>query len=99
MIELHLRIQVKQECQADFYVFLGEAIPFYERPGGIRVRLLQDVSEPTRYIELVEYADEATYQKDQERVEHDEQMKAYLGRWRNLLEFPPLAEVYRRTEV
>lgn len=99
MIELHLRIQVKPECLGAFYAFLKEAIPFYEQPGGIRIRLLQDFSEPTRLIELVEYADEEGYQQDQWRVEHDEQMKAYLGRWRDLLVRAPQVEVYRRTQV
>jgi hypothetical protein len=42
---VHLRIRVAEDRQAEFRSFLGEAIPFYESPGGIRIRLLSDKVE------------------------------------------------------
>lgn len=98
MIELHLRIRVKPDCLEAFLDFLREAIPFYEQPGGIRVRLLEDYSDPTRFIELIEYADEETYQQDQRRVEEEPEQRRYIERWRALLEGPPEVEVYRRAK-
>ncbi len=95
-VELHLRCRVATERRAEFLAFLREAIPFYERPGGIRVRLLRDIRDDSRFIELVEYADENTYERDQRRVEQDADMKSYLARWRALLAEPPGVEVYRR---
>ena len=74
-------------------MFLREATPFYESPGGIEVRLLQDVNDPDRFIELVLYDDEATYMRDQHRVEHDPTMRQFLARWRDLLAEPPVAVV------
>ena len=96
MIELHLRIQVKPDCLEAFRSFLREATPFYQEPGGIRVRLLKDYADPTRFIELMEYASEEAYLQDQRRVESDPQMRRYLKRWHSLLEHPPVVEVYRR---
>lgn len=96
MIELHLRVQVKPDCLEAFRKFLLEAIPFYEQPGGIKVRLLEDSSDPTCFIELVEYTNEEIYHQDQLRVESDPTMQHYLERWRALLERPPEVEVYRR---
>ena len=43
---IHLRIRVAEDRQAEFRSFLGEATPFYESPGGIRVRLLSDEVDP-----------------------------------------------------
>lgn len=96
-VDLHLRIQVEPGRRAEFLAFLRDAIPFYERPGGIEVRLLQDLNDDHRFIELVLYDDEAVYRRDQERVEHDPRMRRYLERWRGLLAEPPVVEVYRLT--
>lgn len=96
-IDLHLRIRVKPGRRDDFLAFLREAIPFYESPGGIEVRLLEDLHDDHRFIELVLYDDEATYQRDQTRVAGDPEMKRLLDRWRDLLAEPPIVELYRLT--
>ena len=82
-----------------FLAFLAEAKPFYESPGGIQVRLLTDLHDDHRFIELVLYDDQATYLRDQHRVEHDATMKSYLQRWRGLLAEPPVVEIYRLTQI
>jgi hypothetical protein len=94
-IDLHLRIRVKPGQRADFFKFLDEAVPVYESPGGIEVRLLQDMNDDHRFIELVLYDDEAIYRRDQERVENDPTMRSLLARWRELLVEGPIVEVYR----
>lgn len=93
-VHLHLRLTVAPGRRAEFFSFLEEAIPFYESPGGIRIRLLQDLNDDHRFIEVVEYADRATYERDQERVRSDTEMHAILARWRSLLAFPPQIETY-----
>ena len=95
MIELHLRGRVAVGRRDDLVAFLRAAVPFYERPGGIRVRLLWEMSDPDRFIEVVEYADQATYDRDQERANGDAEMQDYLRRWRALLAGPPEVEAYR----
>jgi quinol monooxygenase YgiN len=96
-IELHLRIRLRPGEREAFLAFLHEAVPFYESPGEIRVRLLESSDDPDRFIELVEYATEEAFQQDRHRVEHDPVMKALLARWRALLAEPPAVEVYRVT--
>lgn len=97
-IDLHLRIRVATARRAAFDAFLREAIPFYEAPGGIRIRLLEDRADPTRLIEVVEYDSRESYERDQRRVESDPEMKRFLERWRALLEEPPIVEVYGHRE-
>ncbi|MBX9736132.1 MAG: antibiotic biosynthesis monooxygenase [Phycisphaerales bacterium] len=96
-VDLHLRCRVAAGKRDEFLAFLREAIPFYESPGGITVRLLQDMSDDHRFIELVLYNDQAAYECDQERIASDPTMMAYLARWRGLLAEPPVVEVYRLT--
>lgn len=95
MIELHLRGRAVSGRRGDLVAFLREAIPFYEQPGGIRVRVLWNVADPDRFIEVVEYADQDTHDRDQARVETDPTMREYLRRWRELLAEPPQVETYR----
>jgi hypothetical protein len=74
--------------------FLRDAIPYYEAPGGIRVRLLASPEDSEQFIELVEYATRDAYVADQQRVEHDSHMRDLISRWRALLDGPPVVEVY-----
>jgi RimJ/RimL family protein N-acetyltransferase/quinol monooxygenase YgiN len=97
-IDLHLRIRVLPQNRAAFDAFLREAIPFYESPGGIRIRLIEDKADATRLIEVVEYASAEVFEADQRRVENDATMREYLARWRALLDGPPVVEVYRRAD-
>lgn len=94
MIQIHLRIQVALDKRAAFLEFLRDAIPFYEQPGGIRIRLLEDVRDATRFIEVVDYETREAYERDQQRVEQDPTMQSYLKRWRALLDGPPTVETY-----
>jgi hypothetical protein len=95
MIELHLRGRVATGQKAELVAFLSEAIPFYEEPGGIRVRVLWDMADEDRFIEVVEYADVTVYDRDQQRVADDAQMTEYLRRWRALLDGAPEVIAYR----
>jgi len=99
LIELHLKCRVDPARRADFMAFLREAVPFYESPGGISVRVLQEVHDEHRFIEVVEYRDEAVYQQDQVRVASDPIMKSYLERWRQLLMESPVVEEYRHISI
>ena len=94
-IDLHLRVRVLIDRREDFLTFLREAIPYYESPGGIEIRLLEDKTDDHRFIEVVLYENERVYQRDQERVANDPMMKQYLQRWRALLAEEPKIEVYR----
>ncbi|HWR35024.1 MAG TPA: hypothetical protein VN622_04020 [Clostridia bacterium] len=92
---LHLCVEVTGEKRQEFIKFLRRAVPFYEQPGGILVRLLADQSNPNRLIEEIEYDDHETYERDQQRVESDQAMIEYLKEWRGLLSKPPVVMVYR----
>ena len=92
-----LAYRLPPERRAPLLAFLRDAIPFYERPGRTRVGLYESADEPGLYLELVAYADEAAYDADQARVEHDPEMIAVLARFRDVLGGP--AEVRRMKPV
>ncbi len=84
-IIVHLRIQTKDSGGETLRSFLRAAVPFYEAPRGIAVRLLRNRADPTRFLEVIEYEDEEAFEKDAVRVRSDPEMKRLLDRWRALL--------------
>lgn len=94
-VVLRLAIRAREGAREALLEFLREATPFYEAPGGIRMRLLQRVDDPDSFIEEVEYRGAAEFDADNLRVESDEEMKRYLDRWRSLLEGKAEVTVYQ----
>jgi len=91
--------RVAPEKRADLLAFLRDAIPFYERPGGIRVALFESIDDPGLLLELVAYASEREFTDDQQRVEHDPAYKETLARWRSLLASPVEVRMMRPVTV
>ena len=91
---IHLGVHVAEGGGDAFLAFLKEAKPYYEGPGGIRVRLLRSLADPRRFIEVVEYDGEESFDRDQLRVESDPEMAEWLRRWRTLLDEAVRVEVW-----
>lgn len=96
-IELHLRIRIKDGMRDDFLDFMRDAIPYYESGGQTKVCLLEDRTDPQSFIECMEYASLEDYKLGEQSVENDPTMQAHLKRWRELLDAPPIVEVYINT--
>lgn len=90
---LHLRIKTPKSGD-HLFAFLKDAIPYYESPGGVRVRLLRRIEDPTRFVEVIEYDSKEAFDKDQQRVDKDPQMRSYLQTWRSLLDDDVEVESY-----
>jgi hypothetical protein len=96
---LHLHIVPAAGRRDDLLAFLRRARPYYESPGGIRMRLLESQDGPDALIEVVEYDTVSDYEEDDERVKNDVQTKELLEEWRSLLAGPPRVEVYRTVDL
>lgn len=85
-VVLHLHIRVREGNEAKLTEFLHRARPYYEAPGGIRVRLIEDADDPRCFIEIIEYESEAVFEQDHLRLDADSTMESYLDEWHSLLE-------------
>lgn len=83
-----LTYRVAAERRAELMAFLKRAFPLYERPGGIRMELYESRDEAGLIVEIVRYASEADYERDQRRIEEDPEVCAALQEWRGLLAGP-----------
>jgi hypothetical protein len=70
---------------------LKSAIPFYETFGGVRIRLLQNVDDPTRFVQEIEYDTPEVIELNRQRFASDPRVQAYLRSWRSL--FPNAIEI------
>ena len=91
----HLRIRSELRNHDSLFLFLRDAVPFYERTSGITIRLFQSIDDPSRLIEVVEYESRHVHDLDKARIESDPQMQAYLERWHTFLAGPVEIETYQ----
>src|ERR1700752_1029038 len=74
------------------------AAPFYEAFGGRRVRLLQNVDDPARFVHEIEYETHEGIERNRQRVASDPRMQAYLQTWPSLLPGSIEIDVYQEIE-
>ena len=77
---------------------LKSAAPFYEAFGGRRVRLLQNVDDPSRFIHEIEYDTHEVIELNRQRVASDARMQAYLQTWRSVFPGSIEIDVYQEVE-
>jgi hypothetical protein len=94
-VDLHLQLRIKPGRRAEYLEFLRTFGPVFEAPGGIEIRLLEDLNDDHRFLELILYDDEAAYARDRVRVKTDPAIIRGLEEWRSFLAEPPRSEVYR----
>lgn len=82
---LHLRFTTPTGDHRALGPFLKRALPTYEAPPGIRVRLLRSIEQPARYIEIIEYETLEAFQHDEKRLTDDATMKSLIQEWRGLI--------------
>ena len=59
--------------------------------GGRRMRLLQNVDDPARFVQEIEYDTHEVVELNRQRVASDPQVQAYLRTWRSF--FPGSVEI------
>jgi hypothetical protein len=77
---------------------LKAAGPFYEAFGSRRVRLLQNVDDPGRFIHEIEYDAPEVFELNRQRLASDPRVQAYLQTWRALLPHAVEIDVYQEVE-
>jgi len=82
---VQLKFTLPAANSAHLASIVKSAAPFYEAFGGRRVRLLQNVDDPGRFVHEIEYETHAVIELNRQRVASDPRVQAYLAAWRTLL--------------
>ena len=82
---LHLKFTMPAADPGQLSALIKSAKPFYEFFGTTRVRLLQNVDDPGRFIQVIDYETDAEVELNRQRIASDLRMQSYLQTWRALL--------------
>jgi len=69
--------------------------PFIAAFGGKRVRLLQNVDDPKRMVQEIEYETHEALELNRQRMASDPRVQAYLLTWRSILGGAVDVDVYQ----
>jgi hypothetical protein len=71
--------------------------PFYQMFGETRIRLLQNVDDPAKFMQEIEYEAAEGFELNRQQITSDARMQTYLQAWRSM--FPGAVEVDVYKEV
>ncbi len=95
---LQLRFTLPGANPAHLISMIRAAAPFYEVFGAGRSRLLQNVDDPARFVQEIEYELHEVVELNRQRVASDPRVQTYLQTWRSMLPNGVEIDVYREVE-
>ena len=94
---LHLRFTLPSADPGQMIAMIKAAAPFYQIFGKAEVRLLQNVDDPAKFIQVIEYEADEDWELNRQRIASDARMQAYLQTWRTM--YPGALEIDVYQEV
>ncbi len=94
---LHLRFTLPSADSGQLAAMIKAAAPFYQMFGNAQVRLLQNVDDPAKFIQIIEYDAIEDWELNRQRIASDMRMQVYLQTWRAM--FPGALEIDVYQEV
>ena len=94
---LQLRFTLPTADSSQLVAMIKAATPFYQMFGNAEVRLLQNVDDPTKFIQKIEYEAHEDWELNRQRIASDTRMQAYVQTWRAM--FPGVIEIDVYQEV
>jgi hypothetical protein len=88
---LQLRFTMPATDTTQFVAMIKAATPFYQMFGKAEVRLLQNVDDPAKFIQEIEYEADPGWELNRQRIASDARMQVYLQTWRTM--FPGVLEI------
>ena len=82
---LHLRFTMPSADPSHILTLVNASKPFYEMLGGTEVRLLQNVDDPGKFIQVIVYETPEEMEINRARIASDPRMQGYLTAWRTML--------------
>jgi hypothetical protein len=80
---LHLKFTANADPQ-QLLSLVKAATPFYEFFGGKKAHLFQNVDDPSRFVQIIEYEMDAEIETNRQRIASDPRLQAYLMAWRSV---------------
>lgn len=74
---------------------IKSAAPLYQMFGDAQVRLLQNVDDPSRFLQEIEYDAPEALELNRQKIASDPRVQAYLTGWKSMFPGAIEIEVYK----
>ncbi len=88
---LQLRFTLPTADSGQLATMIKAAAPFYQMFGKAEVRLLQNVDDPAKFVQIIDYEAVEDWELNRQRIASDPRMQVYLQTWRTM--FPGALEI------
>jgi hypothetical protein len=88
---LQLRFTLPSADSGQLAAMIKAAAPFYQMFGKAEVRLLQNVDDPAKFVQIIDYDAHEDWELNRQRIASDPRMQVYLQTWRTM--FPGVLEI------
>jgi len=88
---LQLRFTLPTADSGQLAAMIKAAAPFYQMFGKAEVRLLQNVDDPAKFVQIIDYEAVEDWELNRQRIASDPRMLVYLQTWRTM--FPGALEI------
>ena len=88
---LQLRFTLPSADSGQLAAMIKAAAPFYQMFGNAEVRLLQNVDDPAKFVQQIEYEAQEDWELNRQKLASDPRMQVYLQTWRTM--FPGALEI------
>ena len=92
---LHLRFTLAGADSDQLSTLMRASAPFYQIFGNAQLRLLRNVDDPAKFIQVIEYETHEAFELNRQRIASDLRMQAYLQAWRAMLPGALEIDVYQ----
>src|ERR1700731_4620695 len=80
-------------------VLIKAAKPYYELFGGKQVRLLQNVDQPSQFIQIIDYEIDESFETSRQQIAGDPRLQAFLQAWRQMFPGTVEVDIFREVEA
>src|ERR1700675_2353560 len=94
---LQLRFTLPSGDSGQLAAMIKAAAPFYQMFGKAEARLLQNVDDPAKFVQIIDYDAHEDWELSRQRIDSDPRMQVYLQTWRSM--FPGVLEIDVYQEV
>jgi hypothetical protein len=92
---VHLKFTMPGADPAQLSALIKSAKPFYEFFGTTRVHLLQNVDDPARFIQVIDYEADEAVELNRQRIASDPRLQSFVQAWRAMLPGAVEVDVYQ----
>jgi hypothetical protein len=96
---LHVKFTLPASDPAQLLSLVQASAPFWQLFGSTRIHLLQNVDDPGKYVQVIEYETPESMEMNRQQIASDPRLQGWLQAWRAFLPGAVEIDVYREVET